>query len=148
MISSLKVSDTAIIVINAKSGVEVGTELSWEQVEKYEMPTVFVINQLDHEKADYDASLEQMRASFGARVVPIQYPLAAGAGFNSIVDALRMTMYVFPEGGGKPEKKDIPDSEKDRAADMHNALVEAAAEADEELMERFFEEGTLKEEDL
>lgn len=148
VISALKVIDTGIMVINAKSGVEVGTELAWEQVEKIDAPTIFVINQLDHEKADYDTSLEQMKTSFGARVVPVQYPLNPGEGFNTIVDALRMIMYVFPEGGGKPEKKEIPESEKDRATDMHNALVEAAAEADEELMERFFEEGTLREEDL
>ncbi len=147
VVSSLKVSATALVLLNAKSGVEVGTELLWEYVEEFETPSVFVVNQLDHEKADYDSTVEQAQARFG-HILPIQYPLNPGAGFNSIIDALRMTMYVFPPNGGKPEKKPIPDAEKDRAMEMHNAIVEAAAENDEELMERFFDKGTLSEEDL
>ena len=148
VVSSLKVSATALVLLNAKSGVEVGTELLWEYVEKFETPSIFVVNQLDHEKADYEATVEQAKARFGNKVLPIQYPLNVGTGFNTIVDALRMTMYVFGPEGGKPEKQPIPDSEKDRAMAMHNALVEAAAENDEELMERFFDQGTLSEEDL
>ncbi|HFA49875.1 MAG TPA: elongation factor G [Bacteroidetes bacterium] len=148
VVSSLKVAATAIVLLNAKSGVEVGTELLWEYVEKFETPSLFVVNQLDHEKADYEATVEQAKARFGDKVLPIQYPLNAGDGFNTIVDALRMTMYVFPPGGGKPEKKEIPDAEKDRANAMHNAIVEAAAENDDELMERYFDQGTLSEEDL
>lgn len=148
VVSSLKVADTAIMLLNAKSGVEVGTELIWEYIEDFKTPALFVINQLDHEKADFDTTLEQARGRFGPKVIPIQYPLNAGTGFNSIVDALRMVVYVFPDGGGKPEKKPIPESEKDRANAMHNALVEAAAENEEGLMERYFEEGTLSEEDL
>ena len=148
VVSALKVADTAIMLINAKSGVEVGTELVWEYVEKFQTPAMFVVNQCDHEKADFETSLEQIKSRFGSKVLPVQYPLNAGTGFNTIIDALRLTMYVFPEGGGKPEKKDIPDSEIGRAQEMHNQLVEAAAENDEELMERFFEEGSLTEEEL
>lgn len=148
VVSSLKVSATALMLLNAKSGVEVGTELLWEYVEKFETPSLFVVNQLDNEKADYDGTVEQAKARFGNKVLPIQYPLNPGTGFNTIVDALRMTMYVFGPDGGKPEKQPIPDSEKERVAEMHNALVEAAAENDEELMERFFDQGTLSEEDL
>jgi elongation factor G len=148
VVSSMAVADTAVMLLNAKSGVEVGTELHWEYVEKNKKPALFVINQLDHEKADFEKTLEEIQETFGAKVLPVQYPLNAGTGFNTIVDALRMTMYVFPEDGGKPEKKDIPESEKDRVADMHNALVEAAAENDEELMERFFDQGSLSEEDM
>ncbi|MCB0644934.1 MAG: GTP-binding protein, partial [Phaeodactylibacter sp.] len=114
VISSLKVADTAVVLLNAKNGVEVGTELIWDYVAKFKTPGMFVINQVDHEKADYEATLEQARARFGHNVLPVQYPLNQGAGFNTIVDALRMTLYVFPEDGGKPEKAPIPDSEKDR----------------------------------
>ena len=146
--SSLKVGDTGVVIINAKSGVEVGTELVWEYVEKYATPVMFVVNQLDHEKADFAASLEQLKSRFGNKVIPVQYPLNPGDGFNTIVDALRMTMYVFPEGGGKPQKQPIPEAEMSKAQEMHNQLVEAAAEEDEELMERFFEEGTLNEDEL
>ena len=148
VICSLKVGDTALMLLNARSGVEVGTELIWEYIERFSTPALFVINHLDHEKADYDTTLEQAQARFGSTVIPVQYPLNAGDGFNKIVDALRMTMYVFPEDGGKPEKQDIPADEKDRAMEMHNLLVEAAAENDDGLMEQFFEKGTLSEEEL
>ena len=148
VVSSLKVSDTAVMVLNSVNGVEVGTELLWEYIEKFNTPTVFVINQLDHEKSNYEQTLEQTKARFGHKVLPVQYPLNQGTEFNTIVDALRMTMYVFSDDGGKPEKVAIPDSEIGRAQEMHNALVEAAAENDEELMEKFFEEGSLSEDEL
>lgn len=148
VISSLKVADTGVMILNASSGVEVGTEILWEYTLKNNTPTLFVINQVDHEKSDYAATLEQARNRFGNKVLPVQYPLNQGYGFDKIIDALRMIMYVFPIGGGKPTKEPIPDSERDRALEMHNALVEAAAENDEGLMEKFFEEGTLNEVDL
>lgn len=148
VVSSLKVAATAVIVLNAQNGVEVGTELIWDYVDRFETPTLFVINQMDHEKADYDKTLEQARQRFGQGVVPIQYPLQQGEGFHAIVDALRMVMYVFKDDGGKPEKHAIPDSELNRANAMHNALVEAAAEHHEGLMETYFEKGTLDEEEL
>jgi len=148
VISSLKVSDTALMLINAANGVEVGTELLWEYVERFGTPCIFVINQLDHEKANYDVTLEQIQGRFGPQVLPVQYPLDTGSNFNTIVDALRMVMYEFPQDGGKPEKKPIPDSEIARAQAMHQALVEAAAENDETLMEHFFDQGNLSEEEL
>lgn len=148
VVSALKVADTAIMMLNARSGVEVGTELIWEYVQDYKTPTLFVINHLDHDKADYEATLEQAQARFGSKVLPVQYPLDAGDGFHTIVDALRMVVYKFPAAGGKPEKHPIPASEMERAEAMHQALVEAAAEGDEGLMEMFFENGTLTEEEL
>ncbi|MEZ7507603.1 elongation factor G [Cloacibacterium sp. Arc13] len=148
VIANLKVADTALIMVNAAAGVEVGTELVWEYVEDYKTPSIFVINQMDHQKADYDTTLEQLKNRFGSKVIPIQYPLNSGDGFNQIVDALRMVMYEFPTIGGKPEKKPIPESEMARANEMHNALVEMAAENEEGLMEKYFEEGNLSEEEL
>lgn len=148
VIANLKVADTALIMVNAAAGVEVGTELVWEYVEDYKTPSIFVINQMDHQKADYDAALEQLKNRFGSKVIPIQYPLNSGESFNQIVDALRMVMYEFPATGGKPEKKPIPESEMARANEMHNALVEMAAENEEGLMEKYFEEGNLSEEEL
>ena len=148
VVSALKVADTAVMMLNARSGVEVGTELIWEYVETFHTPSIFVINQMDHEKADFDVTLEQAISRFGPKVIPVQFPYNSGTSFNSIIDALRMVMYVFPENGGKPEKKPIPDSEMARAQAMHQALVEAAAENDETLMEHFFEDGNLSEEEL
>lgn len=148
VVTALKVADTALMILNARNGVEVGTELIWEYIEKNETPTILVINQLDHEKADFETTLEQARARFGNRVIPFQFPVNQGPGFNAIIDALRMVMYKFPACGGKPEKQPVPAEYQARANELHAALVEAAAENDDALMERFFEEGTLNEEDL
>ncbi len=148
VVSSLKVADTAVMLLNARSGVEVGTELQWEYVSNYKTPAIFVINHIDNEKADYEKTLEQAINRFGNKVLPIQYPLNEGDGFTTIVDTLRMITYVFGPDGGKPQKNPIPAEEMARAKEMHNALVEAAAENDESLMERYFEHGTLSEEDL
>ncbi len=148
VVSALKVADTAVMMLNARSGVEVGTELIWEYVEKFDTPSIFVINQMDHEKADFDLTLDQAIQRFGPKVIPVQFPYNSGPSFNSIIDALRMVMYVFPADGGKPEKKAIPESEMARAQAMHQVLVEAAAENDETLMEQFFENGNLSEEEL
>ena len=146
--SSLKIADTGVIVLNAVNGVEVGTELVWGYVQEYETPIIFVINQIDQDKADFEQTLDQAKQRFGTNVIPVQYPVNVGTEFNAIVDALRMTMYVFGPDGGKPTKEDIPESEMNRAQEMHNALVEVAAENDEALMEKFFEDGTLNEEEL
>lgn len=148
VVSSMKVGSTGVVLLNAKSGVEVGTELIWDYIDTFQAPAIFVINQLDHEKADFDATLEQAIQRFGNHVIPFQYPLNPGKDFNTIIDALRMVMYVFPAEGGKPEKHPIPESEMERAMAMHNAIVEAAAENEEGLMEHFFEQGTLTEEEL
>jgi elongation factor G len=155
VVSALKVADTSIMLLNAKHGVEVGTELVWEYVQNFHTPTIFVINQLDHEKADFESTLDQAKARFGDKVLAVQYPLPMGSGqvsisggFDTIIDALRMVMYKFPSSGGKPEKHPIPSGEMSRAEAMHQALVEAAAENDETLMEMFFENGTLTEEEL
>lgn len=148
VVSSVRVADTAVVVINAAQGVEVSTELLWEYINNFGTPTIFVVNQMDHEKADFERSLDQMKSRFGSKVLQVQYPLNQGDGFNKIVDALRMVMYVFPEEGGKPEKHDIPEAEMEKAQELHNLLVEAAAENDEGLMEKFFDEGTLNEEEL
>ena len=148
VISALKVADTGVMLINAQSGVEVGTELIWEYVERFKTPALFVINQLDSDKANFDNSLEQVQSRFGRNVLPMQFPVNQGASFNKIVDALRMTMYVFDEKGGKPKKEEIPEEHLERAQKMHNDLVEAAAENDDALMEKFFEDGTLLEDEL
>ena len=148
IVSSLKVADTGVVVLNAANGVEVGTEIIWEYIKKNNTPAILVVNQVDHDKSDFDATLEQAKERFGANVLAMQYPLDQGSGFTTIVDALRMTMYQFDADGGKPTKVPIPDSEIGRAQEMHNALVEAAAENDEGLMEKFFEEGSLTEEEL
>ncbi len=148
VIAALRVADTGVMVLNAQHGMEVGTELIWNYVDEYKKPVIFAINQLDHEKANWEETVEEAQSRFGAPFVLMQYPLNAGIGFNSIIDLLKMVMYKFPATGGKPEKLPIPDSEKTRAEELHNKLVEKAAENDEKLMELYFEKGTLDEDEM
>ncbi|MCI0750500.1 MAG: elongation factor G [Flammeovirgaceae bacterium] len=148
MISSIRVADTCVLVINAQHGVEVGTELIWNYVDRFQKPIIFAINQVDHPKSDFDSALASLRDRFGAPVTQMQYPVQQGEGFNCIIDLLKMVMYKFPADGGKPEKLPIPDSEKEKANKLHNELVEKAAENDEKLMEKYFEKGTLDEDEM
>lgn len=148
VISSIRVCDTAVMLLNAQHGVEVGTELIWHYVDKYNKPTILAINQLDHELANFGDTLEQAKMFFGNAVTVMQYPVNAGTGFDSIIDLLKMTLYKFPAGGGKPQKLPIPESEMERAKELHNILVEKAAENDEHLMELYFEKGNLDEDEL
>ena len=146
--SSLKVADTALVILNAAAGVEVGTEIIWDYVQDLNTPAIFIVNQLDHPKADFESTLQQAIDRFGSKVLAFQYPIAPTTGKMAILDALRMVVYEFSEEGGKPEKREIPAIELPRATEMHNALVEAAAENDDALMEKYFEQGTLSEEEL
>lgn len=148
IVSSLRVADTCVLLINAQHGVEVGTELIWNHVEKYKKPVIFAVNQLDHPHADFDTTVASIKSHYGANAVLMQYPLSTGEDFNCIVDLLKMTMYKFGPDGGKPEKLPIPDDQKDKADQLHNELVEKAAENDESLMELYFEKGNLNEDEL
>jgi elongation factor G len=148
MISSMRVADTCVMVINAQHGVEVGTELIWNYAEQFRKPVIFAINQVDHPKSDFDAALESLKQTFGKAVTQMQYPVNQGEGFDAIIDLLKMVMYKFPAEGGKPRKLPIPDSEKEKANRLHNELVEKAAENDEKLMEKYFEKGTLDEDEM
>ncbi|MDR1112804.1 MAG: elongation factor G [Bacteroidales bacterium] len=147
-VGALRVMDSALMVINAQNGVDVGAEIQWRWAKKMNVPILFAINQLDHEKSNFDETLRQLKHYFGSSVMPLQYPVNAGAGFDSVIDLLQMKLLKFPANGGKPIVEDIPAGEKDKAEEMHNALIEAAAENDEMLMDKFFEEGTLNEEEM
>ncbi len=148
MIASLRVADTCVVVINAQHGVEVSTDLIWNYVDRFQKPVIFAINQVDHPKSDFESALLSLQKRFGAAVTQVQYPLNQGEGFNAIIDLLKMVMYKFPTEGGKPKKLPIPENEKERADQLHNALVEKAAENDEKLMEKYFEAGTLDEDEM
>jgi len=148
MISSLRVADTCVVAINAQHGAEVGTDLIWNYVNQFEKPVIFAVNQVDHPKADFDSALASLKEHYGNAVTQMQYPVNLGESFNSIIDLLKMVMYKFPPTGGKPEKLPIPKSEEEKANRLHNELVEKAAENDEKLMEKYFEKGTLDEDEL
>lgn len=146
--TALNVTDTALLLINTQYGVEVGTQNMFRITEKLGKPTIFVTNQLDGEKADFDNVVEQLRENYGSKVVQIQYPIVCGPQFNAVVDVLKMKMYKWKPEGGAPDILEIPDSEKDKAEELHQKLVEAAAENDETLMEKFFDQGTLSEDEM
>lgn len=148
MIASIRVSDTCVMVVNAQHGVEIGTELIWNYVNQFNKPVIFAVNQVDHPKANFDQTLESLQQRFGAAVTQMQYPVNQGESFHSIIDLLKMVLYKFPAAGGKPEKLPIPGSEKEKADRLHNLLVEKAAENDEKLMEKYFEKGTLDEDEM
>ncbi len=148
VVSSLRVADTGIMVINAQNGVEVGAEISWRYTSRNNTPVIFAINHLEHEKSNFDETIRQLNSHFGSHVTICQYPVNSGLGFDSVIDLIKMKMYKFPDGDGEPEILDIPDSEKAKAENLHNELVETAAENEEELMENFFENGTLTEEEM
>ena len=147
IISSIRVADSVVTVINGQHGVEVGTEIIWDYIDKYHKPTLFVVNQIDHPNANFDASFKSIKNLVGNNAIMIQYPLKVD-GAQCIIDVLKMKMYKFGPEGGKPEKLEIPEDQKDIADILHNELVEKAAENDENLMELFFDKGTLNEEEM
>ena len=147
-LTALNVTDTAVLLLNGKFGPEVGTQNHFRYTEKLGKPVIFLVNQLDDEKCDYDVVLEQLQTIYGPKVVPVQYPMKTGPDFNSLIDVILMKKLVWGPEGGKPTIEDIPAEEMDKAQEMHKVLVEAAAENDEQLMEKFFETEQLTEDEM
>lgn len=148
VISALRVADTGVMLLNATSGVEVTTDIIWNYTEQFKTPMIFAVNKLDDDSADFDTTVAEAKNHFGNKVTVVQYPRQQGAGFHEIIDVLRMTMYKFKDNGGKPEKLEIPAEEKAKADNLHKDLVEAVAGNDETLMEKYFEQGELDEDDI
>ncbi len=147
-VSSLHVADTGLLIINAQNGIETGTEIHSRWLERFNKPAVIVMNKCDHDGAQFEKAIESVRDSFGSNVVLAQYPVNEGTGFDSIVDIIQMKLYKYPRDGGKPAISDIPDDQKDHAEELRNELIEKAAENDEALMELFFENDTLTEDEM
>lgn len=146
--TALNVTDTAVLLINGRFGPEVGTQNHFRYTEKLGKPVIFLVNQLDDEKCDYDAIVEELKTIYGSKVVPVQYPVKTGPDFNSLIDVILMKKLTWGADGGKPVVEDIPAEEQEKAMEMHKALVEAAAENDEALMEKFFETEQLTEDEM
>ncbi len=147
-ITALNVTDQAVLLINGQYGPEVGTQNNFRYTEKLKKPVIFLVNQLDSDKCDFDTIIAGMKDIYGPKCVQIQYPIETGPGFNSLIDVLLMKKYSWKPEGGAPIIEDIPAEEMDKASALHKALVEAAAENDEGLMEKFFEEEALSEDEL
>ena len=148
VISSLHVADSSVLLVNVQNGVEVGTEIHFRHADKQCRPVIICINGLDHEKTNFDKSIDMLRDRFGANVTLVQFPVNEGHDFDSIIDIIKMKMLKYPKGGGKYEELEIPAEHADRAAELQSELIEKAAENDESLMEIFFENDTLTEEEM
>ena len=146
--TALGVTDIGVIAIDAEYGVEVGTQNIFRTTAKLKKPVIFALNKIDGEKADYDNVMEQLREDFGQKVIAIQYPLQSGPGFNALIDVLLMKKYEWGPDGGVPTISEIPEDQLEKANELHHALVEAAAENDESLMEKYFESGKLTEDEM
>ncbi len=146
-LTAMAVTDTTILLINAQNGPEVATQNHFRMTEKMQKPVIFLVNRLDDE-CDYDNILEQLQNVYGSKVVPVQYPIKTGPDFNSLIDVLLMKKYSWKPEGGAPIIEDIPADQLDKATEMHQALIEAAAEHDEGLMEKFFETENLTEDEM
>lgn len=147
-IIALNVTDAAVLLLNGQYGPEVGTQNHFRYTERLNKPVIFLVNQLDNDKCDYDQVLEQLKTSYGPGIVPIQYPLQTGPDFHELIDVLLMKKYSWKPEGGAPIIEEIPASEMEKATAWHKTLIEAAAEHDESLMEKFFESEELTEDEL
>ncbi len=147
-LTALNVTDTAILLLKGANGVEVGTQNHFRYTEKLGKPVIFLVNQLDDENTDYDRILEQLTEIYGSKVVPVQYPIATGPDFNSLIDVLVMKKYSWKPEGGAPIIEDIPADQMEKATEWNKRLIEAAAEHDEALMEKFFESDSLTEDEM
>ncbi len=147
-VSAFKVCDTGVLVVNAQQGVEVGTQIYSRYAKEYGIPLIVAVNQLDGEKASWETTLESMKEAFGNKPVVVQYPVNVGPGFDGFVDVLKMKYYRFAGDTGKREDLEIPAEYADEAEELRNELIERAAEYDDTLMETFFEQGSLSEDEI
>ena len=147
-ITALNVTDLAVVLINGQYGPEVGTQNNFRYTDKLKKPVIFLVNQLDSENCDFDNVINQMHDVYGSKCVQIQYPLETGPNFHSLIDVLIMKKLSWGADGGEPKREEIPAEEKEKADELHKALVEAAAENDEGLMEKFFDDEVLTEDEL
>ena len=147
-VSAFKVCENGILVINAQQGVEVGTTGALRYAEKYNIPLVVAVNQLDGDKADWEKTEAELKEELGRKMVIVQFPTSTGAGFDGFVDVLTNRYYHFKDNNGTREDLDIPAEFADQAELLRQELIEKAAEFDDTLMEKFFEVGTLTEDEI
>ncbi|MCK5029600.1 MAG: elongation factor G, partial [Bacteroidales bacterium] len=147
-VSSIAVADTTLLVLNTQNGVEVGAEIHWRLAEKFNKPVIIIANHLDHDKTNFEKTTDQAKEQLSNSVTIIQYPVNQGTEFNSIIDLITMKMYKGNKDGTNTEVVDIPAEEADKAEELRMQLIEAAAENDESLMETFFENETLTEDEM
>ncbi|MEJ2049088.1 MAG: GTP-binding protein, partial [Calditrichota bacterium] len=149
VISGLRVVENVLLLVSAASSVEVGTEQIWNLAEKYGKPATFIINKLDRENVNFDKLVTALQERFGHNIIPVQFPLETGHNFYKVIDLLKMKLYNYPQDkSGKASIEEIPAEAKAQAEELRTKLLEAVAESSDELLEKFFEAGTLSEEEF
>jgi elongation factor G len=148
VVASMRAADLSLIMVSAVDGIEVGTEAGFKLIDDYKKPRSFVVNKLDREEANFDATVEQLRGEFGNEVIPVQYPVHVGPGFDAVIDLMTMKMHKYtPDGDGRYEALPIPEDLREKAQEYRQQMIESIAEVDEVLMEKFFDDA-LTEDDL
>ena len=147
-VSAFKVCENGILVINAQQGVEVGTDIFARYADQYKLPLIVAVNQLDSEKADWEKTIADMKETFGHKPIIVQFPVNPGPSFDGFIDVLKMKYYHFKDDNGTREDLEIPANLMDEAETLRQELIEKAAEFDDTLMERFFDQGSLTEDEI
>ncbi|EPY2274844.1 elongation factor G [Clostridium sporogenes] len=147
-IQGLKAADIALIVLSATGSIHVGTEKSWNYTTKEKIPKVFYINKLDKENMDFEGTLNKLKERYGVSVVPVQYPIGKEQNFKGVINVISNKAIIFNEKTHKVETKEVPNELLDKVNECKNMIVEAVAETDEKLLEKYFSEGTLSEKDI
>ncbi len=147
-VEAFKVCETGILLVNGTQGVEVGTEIFARQAAKYNVPLLLAVNQLDHEKANWDQTQDSIKSAFGSKAAFVQFPVNPGASCEGFIDVIDMKYYHFLDANGKREELEIPAQYADEAEELRMALMEKAAESDDELMMKYLDELTLSEEEF
>lgn len=148
MAQGMRAVDIATIVVCAASGIQVGTEKAWDYCEKIKLPRAFFVNKMDRENANFDKVLDQMKEMFGTSVVPIQYPIGKESDFNGIINVISKTALVYNAKTSKMETSEIPEDLKDKVEECKQMVMEAVAETDEELLDKYLNDGELCDEDI
>lgn len=148
VVSAFRVAEAAVLVVGAKEGVQIETVKLWRRLNSLNMPRIIFINKLDTERADFQAPVDDMKEKFNANIVPVVIPLVGSGGFSGVVDLIENKAYTFAGAGEKETVGKIPDDMADTVEEYRLALIEAAAEGDDSLTEKYLEEETLSEEDI
>lgn len=147
-LGALKVADLAVVVIHSNHGINIGTEQTWKTAVENGIPRIIVINALDKENIDWDGLIAQAKSAFGERILPLTFPVNIGPGFNKVLDTLTKEVYTYTDPSGKPQSAPAEGELKQKADSLHQQLLEFVAESDDALLEKFFENGTLTEEEI
>ncbi len=149
VISSLHVADVAVAVVKSAEGVEVGTEATWDYVKKYDLPAAVIVNKIDNEHSKFEDTFNLVKERLSSDATIVSFPVSEGINFNAVIDLIKMKKLTFGEPGSKKvTEEEIPADLKEKAENLREELIEKVAESDEEIMNKFFEEGTLEGEDL